>query len=170
MKKLTVLLLLLVSTACNLKQNLGGSGASGGAGQGGYAQGGAGGAGQGGAVLVGGGGHGQGGAVLVGGGGGAQPIDAGVNWGGAGPGDAGLGQGGATLDDAGIGGGGGALPGDAGLGQGGATLDTCTDGLMNGSESDVDCGGAACPRCHTGHRCVTWSDCASGSCTNGRCE
>jgi hypothetical protein len=46
---------------------------------------------------------------------------------------------------------------------------TCTDGSMNGSETDVDCGGS-CPRCANGRRCGSRNDCASGRCgTDGTC-
>ena len=30
---------------------------------------------------------------------------------------------------------------------------TCTDGVQNGDETDVDCGGTACPACGVGQRC-----------------
>jgi plastocyanin len=41
---------------------------------------------------------------------------------------------------------------------------TCSDNVQNGSESDVDCGGAACPDCPNGDACVVDADCASGFC------
>ncbi len=41
---------------------------------------------------------------------------------------------------------------------------TCSDGILNGDESDVDCGGSCLP-CADGMRCVTDADCA-GSCGN----
>ena len=31
-----------------------------------------------------------------------------------------------------------------------AYLPTCTDGIMNGDETGVDCGGYVCPVCHIG--------------------
>src|SRR6187200_355580 len=46
---------------------------------------------------------------------------------------------------------------------------TCTDGLKNGSETDVDCGGGLCPRCADGKVCQLPNDCSSGTCTGGRC-
>lgn len=48
---------------------------------------------------------------------------------------------------------------------------TCTDGIANGLESDVDCGGSSpCPRCLDGHLCPNGpSDCASALCVRGRC-
>jgi hypothetical protein len=42
---------------------------------------------------------------------------------------------------------------------------TCNDGVRNGRESGVDCGGATmCPRCADGQSCTASSDCANGSC------
>jgi hypothetical protein len=50
---------------------------------------------------------------------------------------------------------------------------TYTDGVKNGDETDVDCGGAAAPagkKCVTGKACVLHRDCASDGCaTNLRC-
>ncbi len=70
-----------------------------------------------------------------------------------------------------------------------STVPTCTDGIQNGNETDVDCGGACCcppyfprwvcaqnaalqflciqsqcPRCTYGQKCVCNSDCDSGEC------
>lgn len=39
---------------------------------------------------------------------------------------------------------------------------TCTDGIKNGTETDVDCGGGTCPKCGVGRTCATPSDCQSG--------
>jgi hypothetical protein len=41
---------------------------------------------------------------------------------------------------------------------------TCTDGLENGAETDVDCGGGTCPTCATGLRCTADADCTSNAC------
>jgi hypothetical protein len=46
---------------------------------------------------------------------------------------------------------------------------TCNDGIKNGDESDVDCGGR-CPRCATGKSCTSRNDCVSASCPLGTCE
>ena len=51
----------------------------------------------------------------------------------------------------------------------GATCDppTSTDGLQNGTETDVDCGGAAptnAPGCVAGKKCLVANDCASTGC------
>lgn len=41
---------------------------------------------------------------------------------------------------------------------------TCTDGVRDGFEGDVDCG-AGCPKCANGARCAASPDCQSNSCT-----
>lgn len=41
---------------------------------------------------------------------------------------------------------------------------TCTDGVRDGFEGDVDCG-AGCPKCTNGQRCAASPDCTSNSCT-----
>jgi hypothetical protein len=46
---------------------------------------------------------------------------------------------------------------------------TCSDGIKNGAETDVDCGGPDCPPCATGKACQSASDCASGMCSGGVC-
>jgi len=45
---------------------------------------------------------------------------------------------------------------------------TCTDGVRNGTESDVDCGGE-CGSCDVGEGCLTGADCAEGVCDGGAC-
>src|SRR5579871_3669701 len=45
---------------------------------------------------------------------------------------------------------------------------SCTDGLRDGDETDVDCGGS-CPKCALGRHCSIASDCASGHCIGGLC-
>jgi hypothetical protein len=45
----------------------------------------------------------------------------------------------------------------------------CSDGVRDGLESDVDCGGS-CDPCETGKACSTASDCSSGNCSAGVCE
>lgn len=45
-----------------------------------------------------------------------------------------------------------------------------TDGVKNGTETDVDCGGASkSPRCKAGLVCVASSDCESNLCKAGKC-
>jgi hypothetical protein len=45
---------------------------------------------------------------------------------------------------------------------------TCSDGIRNGTESDVDCGGS-CARCPNNKRCTGPHDCATAYCVNGAC-
>ena len=45
----------------------------------------------------------------------------------------------------------------------------CDDGSLNGSESDVDCGGTSCPACGFGQDCNGNGDCQSNSCQAGTC-
>ena len=45
----------------------------------------------------------------------------------------------------------------------------CVDGLKNGEESDVDCGGPFCAPCALGHTCNGANDCLSSSCVSGIC-
>ncbi|MFH0899548.1 MAG: hypothetical protein V2A73_02840 [Pseudomonadota bacterium] len=52
--------------------------------------------------------------------------------------------------------------------QGSDAEPTCTDGSMNGDETDVDCGGD-CPRCADGKDCQTPKDCSSNCCSEGTC-
>lgn len=47
-------------------------------------------------------------------------------------------------------------------------IDTCNDGVLNGDESDVDCGGS-CGGCEEGDVCNSDSDCLSDVCTGGYC-
>jgi hypothetical protein len=48
----------------------------------------------------------------------------------------------------------------------------CADGVENGAETAVDCGGPApnCVRCANGQNCGAASDCASGICIGGLCQ
>ena len=48
-------------------------------------------------------------------------------------------------------------------------LPSCTDGIQNQDETDVDCGGS-CEPCPEGGGCATDEDCASGYCANGTCK
>jgi hypothetical protein len=45
---------------------------------------------------------------------------------------------------------------------------TCFNGIKDGTETAVDCGGS-CPRCATGQTCLVANDCVSGTCTGGVC-
>ncbi len=46
---------------------------------------------------------------------------------------------------------------------------SCTDGVKNGNETDVDCGGGYCPDCADGASCTGGSDCLSNMCSAGTC-
>jgi hypothetical protein len=46
---------------------------------------------------------------------------------------------------------------------------SCTDGLHNGAETGVDCGGGACPTCALGGACAVSADCQSGNCVASKC-
>ncbi len=46
---------------------------------------------------------------------------------------------------------------------------SCTDGVKSSGETDIDCGGAACPRCQDGKACGADSDCAEKICAAGVC-
>ena len=46
---------------------------------------------------------------------------------------------------------------------------TCSDGRLNGRETDRDCGGGDCPACSAGRLCHAGSDCSSGTCGSGLC-
>ncbi|MSP61391.1 MAG: hypothetical protein EXR72_13800 [Myxococcales bacterium] len=47
-------------------------------------------------------------------------------------------------------------------------MGTCTDGARNSAETDVDCGGAVCPKCGNGKVCLFNGDCESGRCSSGK--
>ncbi len=46
--------------------------------------------------------------------------------------------------------------------------DLCADGIVDGGETDRDCGGPTnCPRCAAGQKCASGTDCTSGTCDAG---
>lgn len=47
---------------------------------------------------------------------------------------------------------------------------SCSDGLKNGQESDVDCGGVCPAKCSKDKECKAGADCASGLCMNSVCK
>ncbi len=51
----------------------------------------------------------------------------------------------------------------------GGNADPCANGVKDGAESDVDCGGGTCGACADGATCNGPADCVSGSCNNGVC-
>ncbi|MEM6290118.1 MAG: hypothetical protein AAGA54_02600 [Myxococcota bacterium] len=50
------------------------------------------------------------------------------------------------------------------------TAPTCDDGVINGDESDLDCGGPDCDPCDDGDDCVLASDCMSMVCLMETCQ
>jgi hypothetical protein len=46
---------------------------------------------------------------------------------------------------------------------------SCVDGIKNGKETDVDCGGPICFQCTADKACVAGTDCDSGMCKANRC-
>jgi hypothetical protein len=46
----------------------------------------------------------------------------------------------------------------------------CDDGIENGEETDVDCGGPMCEPCANASRCDVERDCVSGSCVESVCQ
>lgn len=47
--------------------------------------------------------------------------------------------------------------------------DACKNGLKDGDEADVDCGGSCVKKCGPGAACGGDADCAGGSCSGGAC-
>lgn len=47
---------------------------------------------------------------------------------------------------------------------------SCTDGIKDGNETDVDCGGGTCSTCALGKNCLASSDCQSAYCSGGVCS
>jgi hypothetical protein len=48
-------------------------------------------------------------------------------------------------------------------------VDMCRDGIKDGQETDVDCGGPVCNPCQNGKNCLINRDCVSGKCQSGKC-
>jgi formylglycine-generating enzyme required for sulfatase activity len=46
----------------------------------------------------------------------------------------------------------------------------CNDQALNGTETDIDCGGLACPGCANGKVCAGNGDCLGGNCVASVCE
>jgi hypothetical protein len=42
--------------------------------------------------------------------------------------------------------------------------------VVNGDETDVDCGGGACKGCAKGKACEVDDDCKKGECDGGECD
>jgi hypothetical protein len=48
---------------------------------------------------------------------------------------------------------------------------SCSDGIQNQGETDIDCGGPNCPNsCNIGQSCVINGDCHSNNCAGGNCQ
>ncbi len=47
---------------------------------------------------------------------------------------------------------------------------SCNDGIKDGNETDVDCGGGTCSPCAAGKMCVAGSDCVSVACAGNVCQ
>jgi hypothetical protein len=55
--------------------------------------------------------------------------------------------------------------GEGGDGGAGGSADPCSNGVQDGDETDVDCGGATCPACFDGAACAIEKDCVSMFCS-----
>lgn len=53
--------------------------------------------------------------------------------------------------------------------EGVCTEASCNDGLQNGFQTGIDCGGPNCDACEIGAQCKENSDCDSGYCDDGTC-
>ncbi len=58
----------------------------------------------------------------------------------------------------------GAIAADTSTGDAAPIDLECTDKILNGNETDVDCGGPKCPRCLDGKKCVAATDCSGNFC------
>src|SRR6185436_5964222 len=71
-------------------------------------------------------------------------------------------------------GGSGQADGCSGASCAGPGSGTCDDGIRNGDEVDVDCGGSRCTalgkRCADGEGCIVPGDCESSSCQGATCK
>ncbi|MEE2789338.1 MAG: hypothetical protein VX589_18515, partial [Myxococcota bacterium] len=47
---------------------------------------------------------------------------------------------------------------------------SCDDGVQNGSETDIDCGGAECAKCLDGQKCSSNNDCQDSACILNTCS
>ena len=53
--------------------------------------------------------------------------------------------------------------------NGSCSQPTCSDGVLNGDETERDCGGTRCPKCAPGQGCKVDTDCSSGACVANLC-
>ena len=47
---------------------------------------------------------------------------------------------------------------------------TCSNGIKDGTETDIDCGGLCATKCTVGQHCLVGGDCQSGTCTATVCQ
>jgi hypothetical protein len=50
------------------------------------------------------------------------------------------------------------------------TPTTCSNGVLNSGETDIDCGGPVCNDCGNGKSCTNGGDCVSKVCTTNVCQ
>lgn len=62
----------------------------------------------------------------------------------------------------------GGAAGAGGSGTGGMMPGQCDNGIKDGDETQIDCGGSQCPAC-IGGACTESSECVSKSCVNNKC-
>jgi hypothetical protein len=70
----------------------------------------------------------------------------------------------------GPGGSGGSVAGAAGSAGSGGHAASCRDGVLNGDEMGVDCGGRSCPACLSGNACTNPVQCTHYVCADGVCQ
>jgi len=58
---------------------------------------------------------------------------------------------------------------DSSCTRGTCTAFPCADGVQDGQETDVDCGGGSCRKCAGGRGCGADADCFGGRCVGGAC-
>src|SRR5262245_30545906 len=73
------------------------------------------------------------------------------------------------LPDGSAGGTGGASGNSGGSFQAGGGALSCSNGMRDVRETDVDCGGPCPTKCATGKNCGAGSDCVSGVCASSVC-
>ncbi|MBN9163565.1 MAG: hypothetical protein BGO98_17890 [Myxococcales bacterium 68-20] len=60
-------------------------------------------------------------------------------------------------------------PSERGTADAGPAGASCSNGVRDGDETDIDCGGATCPACALGRACVAGRDCVSLACADAKC-